>query len=220
MNTPESNIELQKNPFYRMMECLLKTNEVVLYGRIHQIKPKHELPVIQLLQTIYKEEAADYPFQAPPFNEEAANWSSKLLFYTAQLVLYREHDAETLTEIITPYKQQQTTAAIITADLSLRFLPSLLEYLEKIDVEDELIPLLKEILQKWHYSGLLTTIDSEEELLFTTAYDDPCLLQLYVDRVIEQKQQKVGQLKNLKPLVMSALGNYEQLFWNEFNSTI
>lgn len=220
MNTAKSNIELQKNPFYRMMECLLTTNEVVLYARIDKIKPKHEPAVINLLKTSYEEESIGYPFQAPPFDEAAANWSSKLLFYTAQLVLYREHDAETLTEIITPYEQEKTTSAIITADLSLRFLPSLLEYLEKIEVEDELIPLLQDILKDWHYSGLLSKMEFEEEIQFTTAYDDPCLLQRYVDRVIEQKRKKVGQLEKLKPLVMSALGNYEQLFWKDFNSII
>lgn len=191
----------------------------MLYGRIHQITPAQEQPVIHLLKTTYAEESLGYPFQAPPFHEEAANWSSKILFYTAQLVMYREHDAETLTEIITPFQQEKTASAITTADISLRFLPSLLGYLEKIEVEDALIPLLKDILKEWHYSGLLSTIDLEESQ-FTAAYDDPCLLQLYVDRVIEQKQRTIGQLDKLKPLVMSALGNYEQLFWKDFNSII
>jgi len=215
----QSNSEHQGNPFYRMIDCLLKTNEVVLYGRINQINTAHEQPVIKLLASTYMEESQGYPFQAPPFNEAAAIWSSKIVFYTAQLILYREHDANTLTEIITPFQQEKTTSAITTADLSLRFIPSLLGYLEKINVEDELIPLLKEILKDWHYSGLLSNLNLEEPQ-FTTAYDDPCLLQLYVDRVIEQKQKKIGQLDQLKPLVMSALGNYEQLFWKDFNSTI
>jgi len=197
----------------------MTTNEVVLYSRVDQVKPAHEQPVISFLKRTYDEEALGYPFQAPPFNEAAANWSSKMLFYTAQLVLYREHDANTLADIIVPFHQDKTASAITTADLSLRFLPSLLSYLEKIQIEDALIPILKELLSEWHYSGLLSNIDLTAPQ-FTAAYDDPCLRQLYVNRVIEQKRKKIGQLDNLKPLVRSALGNYEQLFWKDFNSTI
>ncbi len=213
------NINSKENPFYRMIECLVNTNEVVLYGRIDQVDEHDEQPVVDLLKRTYEEESIGYPFQPPPFDEAAANWSSKILFYTAQLVMYREHDAETLTEIITPFEQKKTASTILTADLALRFMPSLLSYLKKIDVDDELIPLLDAVLKEWHYSGLLSNIELEESQ-FTTAYDNPCLLQLYVDRVIEQQQQKIGQMPKIKPLVMSAIGNYEQLFWKDFNAII
>jgi len=202
-----------------MIDCLFNTNEVVLYGRIDQISDTQEQQVVRFLENAYSAETQDYPFQAPPFHKPAAIWSSKLVFYTAQLVMYREHDANTLTAIITPFEQEQTAAAILTADLSLRFLPSLLHYLEKIDVDDELIPLLKQVLAEWHYSGLLGTIQLEESQL-TPAYDNPCLLQLYVNRVIEQQQKEIGQMSKIKPLVMSALGNYQQLFWKDFNAII
>jgi len=207
------------SPFFRMIERLLETGELVLFGRVDQPTEEEEQSVVAFLKSRYDYEALGYPHFAPPFDEAAALWSSKILFHAAQLVMYRQHEAESLKDYIPPFPTPQTSSAILTADLSLRYLPAILTYLEQISVEDPLIPLLKTTLESWHYSGLLSTykLNTPE---FHNAYDDPCLLQLYVDRVIRQKKKTIGQTDKLKPYVLSTLGNYDTLFWKDFNSEL
>jgi len=205
----------QSNPFYKMIKNLFLTNSLVLFGRIDEVTVAQEEQVIWLLEYYYSKEAIGYPDIAPPFDKEAAAWSSKILFYAAQLVMYREHSGDTLVSFFPTYKQPKSAAAIITVDLSLRFLPSILKYLEQIDIEDELIILLKEILREWHYSGLLSNMNLEEVDLELTL-SDTCLRKLYVDRIIENKRKKMGQKEELKPFVLSVLGNYQNEFWKDF----
>ena len=202
-----------------MIEMLIESNEMVLFGRLDEINQEQIAPVLIFLETQYNVECLGYPAIAPSFHQAAASWSSKLLFCAAQLMMYREHSAESLTDMIKPFSSSKSTSAILTADLCLRYLPSIIVELEYIDVEDELIPLLKQVLKEWHYSGLLSKIDLGEPI-FDDSYKDPCLLQLYTNRVIETRQKKIGQMDKLRPMIMSAFGNYEQLFWKEFNSNI
>lgn len=202
-----------------MLENLFRTNNVVLYGRIDSISEEQELEVVLLLEEMYTYESLGYPEMAPDFNRSAAVWSSKVLYYAAQLVLYREHNEETITDLFTDYSGMKTPSAIITADLCLRYLPELVKYLSQIEVNDELIGVLNSILFEWHYSGLLSDIDLREVDL-KDQLDDPCMSKLYINRVIEQKQKAVGQKDFLKPLVTAALGNYTNEYWKDFNEQI
>ena len=202
-----------------MVEHLLRTNTLVLFGRINEVTVEQEKQVRTLLETYYNKESIDYPGIAPQFDEEAAAWSSKVLFYAAQLVMYREHSGDTLSVFFPNYEPPKTAAAIITADLSLRYLPSILKYLEQIDIEDALIPILKKMLMEWEYSGLLSNMDFEIKNV-TLILADNCLSKLYVNRIIENKKVKVGRQEKIKPFVLSALGNYKNEFWKDFNSSI
>jgi len=180
-----------KNHFYRMIHHLFDSNEVVLYGRVDFVDSDHQMPALDLLRKVYYAEALDYPYEAPTFEESAALWSSKILFYSAQLLMFREHDVSALSDIIEPFEFEITPSAILTADLALRFLPTLVRNLEEINVEDKLLPLLKDILKRWHYTGLLSDVELDD-LEFGKAFDNRCLMQMYVDRVIKQKKIKVA----------------------------
>lgn len=208
-----------RNPFYKMIENLLLTNTLVLYGQINEITVEQEKEVLEFLESYYQKESINYPNTPPAFDKEAAAWSSKILFYAAQLVMYREHTGDTLSVFFPTYELPKTAATIITADLSLRYLPSILKYLEQIDKEDALIPILKKILIEWEYSGLLSDVEVEvqDAELFLTYR---CLNELYINRVIENKKIKIAQHEKIRPLVLSALGNYTNEFWKEFNSPI
>ena len=202
-----------------MVDNLLHTNTLVLYGRIDEVTAEQEEGVVQLLASHYTKASIDYPGTPPQFEKEAAAWSSKILFYAAQLVMYREHSGESLGVFFPKYEYPRTAATILTADLSLRYLPSILKYLEQIDIEDALIPILKSILSEWQYSGLLSHLDFEVKDLELILADN-CLSKLYVNRLVECKKIKVGQHEKIRPLVLSALGNYQNEFWKEFNSPI
>lgn len=203
------------NPFYKMIENLLRTNKIVLFGRMDVISLEQEKQVLELLENHYNRESIGYPNIPPPFEKEAAIWSSKILFYATQLVMYREHSGHSLANFFPRFNHPKSTAAILTADLSLRYLPSILKYLEQIDIEDELIQILHKILTEWHYSGLLSDMKLEPANL-ESMMEDNCLKQLYVDRIIKHKRKKIGNKKEIKHLVLSALGNFKNEFWKDF----
>lgn len=207
------------NSFYKMIENLFLTNKLVLFGRINVINSEQEQEVLELLEIHYNNESIGYPNIPPPFEKEAASWSSKILFHAAQLVMYREHSGETLESFFPTFTPPKSAAAIITADLSFRYLSSILKYLEQIDIEDELIQILKNILTEWHYSGLLSDNDLEVDDL-ELIISNNCLKNLYVDRIIKHKRNKIAQRKEVKQLVLTALGNYKNEFWKDFNEPI
>lgn len=217
-HTPKTK-SLKPNSFLRMIESLVESNELILYGQIDEINLDLEKPVIIYLGAIYGMESKNYPFIAPKFDSAAASWSSKLIFNVAQLVMFREHDSENLEELVPIFDNPITASAMLTADICLRFLPDILDELEKIDVEDPLIPILKNVMRQWHYSGLLCDIDLAVPN-FLEPFNDQCLLQLYVNRVIDQKNKTIGQMNWIKPHVESALGNYRDIFWKEFNASV
>lgn len=206
----------EDNPFYKMIQNLFLTQEVVLYGRLDDVSDSQRMEVVALLESYYDGEAADYPVPTPSFSKEAASWSAMILFCAAQLIMHREQSEDSLSDLFPKFDQPKSPSAIITSDLCLRFLPSLLKYLDQIDVEDELIPILKRILEEWHYSGLLCD-NPCDSIDFKVVLSDSCLRKLYVDRVIEQKKISVARNEAILPFVLSAIGNHEKEFWRDLN---
>ncbi len=107
-------------------------------------------------------------------------------------------------------------AAILTADICLRFIPEILMQLDRADVEDPLIKILKSILHEWHFSGLLGK-EILKAVEFGSAFENQCLLQTYVDRVIDKKQTQIAQQEKIKPHILASLGGYRDIFWKDFN---
>lgn len=209
----------QAGPFYKMIKNLFETNSLVLFGQISNIPLQQETDVAQFIESYYRDESLGYPAKPLKYDKAAAIWSSKILFHAAQLVMYREHNADSLESFFPKYTHPKTPEAIATADLCLRFVPNILKYLEQIDIEDKLIPILKELLTEWHYSGLLSKVNLQEIDLATILEND-CLSQLYINRIIDCKRKQIGERKELKPLILSALGNYKNEYWKDFNLTI
>lgn len=219
MKASESTIQSLSNPFYRMIERLLGANELVLFGRINNISEKQSESVLGLLRGYYDKEAKAYPFVAPIFNKEAALWSSKVLFHAAQLLMYREHEADSIHQLIPSFSKPKSAATILTADVSLRFIPNILKQLEVIDIEDSMIPILEALLKEWHYSGLLSDVEIIAPT-FNEAFDDKCLMQMYTDRVIDRKKLIIAKNEYVFPWVSASLGDYAEIYWKEFNQII
>lgn len=190
----------------------------MLYGRISET-PTTDMPtVLELLQERFDQEATGYPGPLPGWDAAAGEWAVQVVFHAAQLLLYRSHDREALTGYFTGFGRPKTAAAILSADIILRYLPSILRQLEAIDVEDELIPLLNGVLREWHYTGLLADLSPEDAI--DTILAEECLAQLYADRVIERKNKEVAARPELQGLVLAALGDHTEIFWKDLSIAI
>ena len=202
--------------FLQMIQELRKEERVMLYGNIMQIGENECEEVQVFLREEYQKESLNWPHRPPPFDPEVAVWAAKIIYFSAQLILYREHEKDDIEQLLTEFPGVRNPAAHISADLCLRFLPHFIYQLNLIDPEDELITKLETILQKWPYSVIKysgnVAVDFGPEFL-----ENKCLHQLCIDRIIKYKKLKLALHPKFKSGVTASLGMYQAQFWKEFN---
>lgn len=186
----------------------------MLFASQLHFSEEEQLDAVRYLAKEYEEEALNYPFKVPPFDEEAALWAAKIVYTASQLLLYRENKAHELTALLPAYFHPINASAILSADLTLRFLPDILLQLKAIDPEDPLIALLEGHLKTWHYSGICYPL-AVEELDFTLLASSACLQQLYTDRIIFYKNQRLALHPEINSGVKATVGIYGPRFWRE-----
>ncbi len=204
--------------FLKMIQHLREKEEVMLYGNIITISPEESVAAAQFLKAEYEKELSGYPLLSPVFNAEAALWAARIVYVSAQLLLYRENKQRDLALLLPVYEQEHNAAAVLSADLCLRFLPDMLIQLKLIDTEDPLIELLEKILVQWHYSGVAYSLDTSV-LDFTTSQSDTALFEMYCERIFENKKLILAQHPVFRETITSQLGMYGNEFWKDFKMT-
>lgn len=202
------------NVFSSFLKNLRRNEEVILFQKIFKIAEKDRTTALNFLQTDYKSEGLNFPHTAPEFDTKAAFWAAKTIYIAAQLILYREHQPEDLKTLIPDFGKEITPSAILSADLCLRFLPDMISQLKMIDSEDELIPILEKILSNFHYSGINFQLEIDS-LDFKKVKNNACLLQLYVNRIIESKNIHLANHPAFREAVAASLSIYKNEFWAE-----
>jgi len=205
------------NYFLQMIQQLRQQEEILLYGNILHIHAEEVADVADFLEQEYRRESLGYPYTAPAYQPEAASWAARTVYLIAQLILYREDQTEELETYFPAYTGYMDAGAILSADLCLRFLPDMLIQLELIDTQDELINRLQQLLATWHYSAVSATLETAPENLEAVAAN-PCLHQLYADRIIACKKISLAQHPTFRDRIGASLGMYGPVFWNEFKT--
>lgn len=198
---------MAENYFLRVIQLLRKQEEILLYNNILKISTEDEAAAGYFLQKEYDRESLAYPHEIPEFNRAAALWGARTVYLAAQLLLYRKNEVKELSTLFLPFVGLVDGAAILSADLCLRFLPGVLVKLAEIDEEDELIKTLETILKKWHYSGI-QFLRKEEGLDFSEISTNQCVFQLYSDRVLLFKNKQLAKHPKLKEKIAESLGMY------------
>ena len=209
---------MKGNYFFRMIQHLRQTEEVVLYANVLSISENELARVGTFLAGEYQRESLNYPFHRPFFHTSAAIWGAQTLYISAQLLLYRKHAGDKLRELFPKPDFLSSPETMLSADLCLRFLPGIYEELENIDPEDPLLPILEEILIQWHYSSISNVKVSEKinhQLITSKLKLDPCFRQLYVDRIIKYKNHVLAAQPFLNREVQAVLGIHGEQFWPE-----
>lgn len=198
-----------------MLQHLHQEEEVLIYSNKLHISTAQELEVVSYLKQFYETESLNYPHQAPQFDANAAIWAAQTVYLACQLILLRENKGSDLGIILPPYQQSYSASAILSADLTLRFLPDIISQASVIDPTDPLIAVLESHLMAWHYSGVNYTLKTDN-LAFATINSNNCLKQLYVDRIIEYKKNELAQLPIFQPAVKASLGWFASTLWGDF----
>ncbi len=82
-----------------------------------------------------------------------------------------------------------------------------------IDYQDPAIAVLEDVLKQFAISAIELNKITEERVI-AELFSDECLKQLYVDRVIAFKARNLADLPIVKLAVKEAMGNYQNIFWN------
>jgi hypothetical protein len=211
-----SNFIFMANFFLQTIEHLRHYEEVVLYGNLLHVESAHENEVAAHLEKEYRRESLHYPFEAPPFDPAAALWAAKTVYTASQLMLHRQNKPADLDAFFPAYPGTPTPGAVLSADLTLRFTPDILVNLKLMDPEDRLSDLLESHLNTWHYSAIGYKWESGE-LDFSVITSNPCLFQLYADRVVERKDIRLARHPSLINTVSASLGLHAKTWWSDFH---
>jgi hypothetical protein len=204
-----------QNHFLNMIRQLRLKEEIMLYNNLLAVSLDDANAVADFLKDEFERESLDYPDSVPAFDSNAAAWAAKTVYLSAQFLLYRENNPEDLDQYLPPYTLELNASAIISADLCLRFLPSMITQLKLIDSEDSLISILENHLQCWHYSGVSYALDIEK-LDFNAIASNPCLHALYSDRIVLNRKFSLAKHHLFANSVGASMGIYGAQLWKEF----
>ncbi|AZA63156.1 hypothetical protein [Chryseobacterium indoltheticum] len=203
-----------KSPFLDTLFLLRKEGTLTIFSDFKTLSEKEEKEAEDFFESEFEKERLDFLSDKIPFNKEAAIWAAKVLYHSAQLYLIRKDTAKDLEKLIPQYQDEKDVSAILSADLSLRFLPQLLDALQIADSTDPLVKILENILQQFHYSGIgldlnLENINWEEELKNKT------YRKLYLERIVEKKAYSLAEIPYINQLLIAEFGMYKDIFWKE-----
>ncbi|TAE31603.1 MAG: hypothetical protein EAZ91_07125 [Cytophagales bacterium] len=207
------------NQFLRTIRQLLETETVVLYEKWTQPSATDQAEVGAYLTERYQYEAADYPFAPPAFDSQAGLWAAQTTYAACQLLLHRSAEVADLLAMLPPFSGPVEAEAMLSADLTLRFLPDVLTKLHLIDPDDPLVGLLETHLHTFHYSAIRRGLPIPE-LDLDPVLNNACLRQLYVDRIIRYKNKEMAIRSNLIAQIRASLGMFAHQFWPELAHTL
>ncbi len=207
-----------QNNILQTIHHLRTSGQFVLYTNKPKISTSELNDVGDFLEQKYENESLNYPFDAPPFDKEAATWAAKTIYYAAQFLAHRGEEPKNLHQFFGDFKGELTPSVLISADVSLRFLPFIIKELEYIDFDDWLVKLLKTQLEKFPYTTIGHDLDIElKEEKLAKLFQNDCFRTLYIDRVIAQKDISLTAHKIIHENVAIHLGEHAQHFWKAFS---
>lgn len=203
-----------QSPFLDTLFLLRQEECITIFTDLQEISRKEEHDAAEYLETEFEKERLEFLSDTISYDKEAAIWAAKILYHSAQLYLIRENTAKDLNKLIPPFNGKRDVSAILSADLSLRFVPQIILALQQADPEDRLIKLLENILIRFHYSAVgfdleLGNISWEEEL------KDNTYRKLYLEKIVEKKSYKLAEIPYINNLLISEFGLHKDVFWRE-----
>lgn len=208
----------KKSAFLDTLFLLRKEECITIFSDIHEITKKEEQDAADYFQAEFEKERLEFLSDTLVCDKETAVWAAKIVYHSAQLHLIRENTAKDLNKLIPSFKGKKDISAILSADLSLRFLPQIVSALQVSDPEDPLVKMLENILKQFHYSAVgfdlnLEDINWEEEL------KDKTYRKLYLERIVEKKSYRLAEIPYLNQLLIAEFGLHKDVFWKELKTT-
>lgn len=203
-----------KSPFLDTIFLLRKNQCITLFSNLQEISLKEETEAGDYFETEFEKERLEFLSDQLVCDKTTAVWAAKVLYHSAQLYLIRENTEKNIENLIPRFQGTKNVSSILSADLSLRFLPEVIIALNSVDPEDTLITLLEDFLTEFHYSGIgydldLERVNWEEEL------KDKTYRKLYLERIVDKKDYKLAEIPFINKLLIAEFGMHKDAFWRE-----
>ncbi|MCT2407144.1 hypothetical protein NZD88_06265 [Chryseobacterium antibioticum] len=203
-----------RSPFLDTILLLRNSGSITVFSNLHEISKKEEQEAGDYFEAEFEKERLEFLSTDMNCDKEAAVWGAKILYYSAQLYLIRENTAKDLDKLIPKLKSSSDISSILSADLSLRFLPQIASVLQTADPYDPLVKILEEILTQFHYSGIgyplnLEKVNWEKEL------QNKVYRKLYLERIVEKKAYALAEIPYINKLLMADFGLHKDIYWRD-----
>jgi len=164
----------------------------------------------ELLAAFEREYRDDLPGTPPPISPPAARYGAVMLYRICQYLVFRDVATETIHhELGRALDEPLSPPVHYSVDLTFRFLPDAVKLCRGIAEGDPLVEEITRLGNRWP----LSSVGMEEcgEGPVDTFVDDPCLLRLYVDRIIARKD--LGRLADpcVRAEAVRVLGGFPEL---------
>ncbi len=152
----------------------------------------------------------DMPGNAPQFDAAAGRWAAVKLFRACQFAVFRDIDAQTMSqELDEPWTAAKTPAVHYSVDLLFRFLPDLAKFATSAAEQDPLLETLNAWGRQWTLSSV--GMPGIEPANIDGFRDDASLMQLYVDRIIAARDMSRLEIPAVRKQAASTLGLFPEL---------
>lgn len=206
-----------KSPFLDTIFRLRTDGHITIFAAIQEIPKKEDQDVVSYLESEFEKERLEFLSDQVDYDAETSLWAAKVLYRSAQLYLIRKDTDKNLDKLIPPFKGKIDVSAILSADLSLRFLPQIISALQSADAEDPLIKILENTLTQFHYSAVGFDIEIGE-INWEKELKDNTYKKLYLERIVENKAYKLAESPYINRLLMAEFGMYKDVFWRELKT--
>jgi hypothetical protein len=164
----------------------------------------------QLLVDFEREYRDDLPGNPPPISLPAARYGACTLYRACQFLVYRDVDQPAIRQVLGRELDQPRCPSVdYSVDVTLRMLPDAVRLARAAASGDPLVEELVRLANQWPLSSV--GIQEAGVGSIDTFAEDPCLLRLYVDRVIARRDVKRLADDRARAVAAQAIGAFDEL---------
>jgi hypothetical protein len=203
---------------FQFIQGLLTEGKVSIKAALDGFSEEDLSETGKLLEQVHQQDSLEMPGAAPGFSKEAALWAATRFYMSVQMAVLREIDEAAISQQLKPYEEKMTPEAIYSADLVLRYLPTLFELGKGFAPADILVEKLKKFAAQWPFSSVGIELDEKanEDIIFANA----SLKQAYLDRIIAHKDAHRISNQQIQDYIKESTGRHEEMLWPGLQSVL
>jgi hypothetical protein len=205
------------HPFLDTIHSLRTAECIMLYNKKPLMEVDSDGIVSLFLEEEYQNEALHFPFLAPAYDPDAAMWAAKLVYHAAILNIDRTDIVKVIWHLLTPYPNEITPSAMLSVDITLRFVTEMLPELKLIDPEDTIIQILEHIIAAFPYTCVGYTFTHSMDIAVEKVLENECMRQMMLNRIVERKDLNLANHPLIRPMISEQMGDYGSQYWKIFN---
>jgi hypothetical protein len=195
----------------QFIQDIIQQGKVTVDGHVTSFSDEDKQAATQRLHEYYELQKQELTATVPAFDAPAAIWAAGFLYRAVQLVMLRDLGDDVVNKLLTPYDGAVTSEAVLSVDLSFRYLPNLAGLAKGLAPEDVLVKRLHETAVQWPFSSVGMKVEGDFNI--DVILNNACVCRSYIDRIITARDVKRSNNPQVKEYIKEALGDYGHVLW-------